>query len=147
MRIFCNFERSAINIPQGEANMARNVAIILTTMILAGSAFAQEPGIQRKPVIQQDGPPGYRTVVNVLEFAPGSREVRHTHPGPLAGYVLEGTFTLECEGQTTVTYKAGDAFYVEAGKAHLGSNEASMPLKLLATLFVERDKPLINPAP
>ena len=127
--------------------MVRNVAIILTTMFLAGSALAQEPGIQRKPVMQQDGPPGYRTVVNILEFAPGSREVRHTHPGPLAGYVLEGTFTLEREGQATATYKAGDVFYVEAGKAHLGANEASMPLKLLATLFVERDKPLISPSP
>ena len=127
--------------------MVRNVAIILTTMIWAGSALAQEPGIQRKPVMQQDGPPGYRTVVNILEFAPGSREVRHTHPGPLAGYVLEGSFTLEREGQATATYKAGDVFYVEAGKAHLGSNEASIPLKLLATLFVERDKPLISPSP
>ena len=127
--------------------MARYVAIILTTMILAGSALAQEPGIERKPILQQDGPPGYRTVVNVLEFAPGSRENRHTHPGPLAGYVLEGAFTLECEGQATATYKAGDAFYVEAGKAHRGANEANIPLKLLATLFVERDKPLINPSP
>lgn len=127
--------------------MVRNVAIILTTMFLAGSALAQEPGIQRKPVMQQDGPQGYRTVVNILEFAPGSREIRHTHPGPLAGYVLEGTFTLEREGQATATYKAGDVFYVEAGKAHLGANEASMPLKLLATLFVERDKPLISPSP
>lgn len=127
--------------------MVRNVAIILTTMIWAGSALAQEPGIQRKPVMQQDGPPGYRTVVNILEFAPGSREVRHTHPGPLAGYVLEGSFTLEREGQATATYKAGDVFYVEAGKAHIGSNEASTPMKLLATLFVERDKPLISPSP
>ena len=127
--------------------MARNVAIILTTMILAGSALAQEPGIQRKLVIQQEGPPGYQTVVNVLELAPGSQEVRHTHPGPLAGYVLEGAFTLECEGQTTATYKAGDAFYVEAGKAHRGTNEAGMPLKLLATLFVEKGKPLLSPSP
>ena len=127
--------------------MARNVAILVAAIIMSGSAFAQEAGIQRRQVIQQEGPPGYQTVVNVLEFAPGSREVRHTHPGPLAGYVLEGAFTLECEGQATATYKAGDAFYVEAGKAHRGSNEASMPLKLLATLFVERDKPLISPSP
>ena len=127
--------------------MARNAAILFTTMILAGSAFAQQPGIQRKSIVQQDGPPGYQTLVNVLEFAPGSREVRHTHPGPLAGYVLEGTLTLEREGQATATYKAGDAFYVEAGKAHLGANQASVPLKLLATLFVEKDKPSFNPTP
>ena len=127
--------------------MARNVAILFATMIMSGSALAQEAGIQRRQVIQQEGPPGHQTVVNVLEFAPGSREIRHTHPGPLAGYVLEGAFTLESEGQATATYKAGDAFYVGAGKAHRGANEASTPLKLLATLFVEKGKPLINPSP
>ena len=126
--------------------MARSVAVLFTTLILAGSAFA-EPGIERKLVLQQEGPPGQQTVVNVLQFAPGSREDRHTHPGPLAGYVLEGAFTLETEGQATVTYNAGDSFYVEAGKAHRGANQASVPLKLLATLFVEKGKPLLSPSP
>ena len=127
--------------------MARNVAIFVAAIIMSGSAFAQEAGIQRRQVIQQEGPPGYQTVVNVLEFAPGSQEIRHTHPGPLAGYILEGAFTLESEGQPTATYKAGDAFYVGAGQAHRGANEANTPLKLLATLFVEKGKPLISPSP
>ena len=48
---------------------------------------AQQPEIQRKSLLQQDGPPGYQTIINVLEFASGAREVRHTHPGPLSGYV------------------------------------------------------------
>jgi quercetin dioxygenase-like cupin family protein len=147
MRVSYNFEPLMIYDPHGETNMARNVAILVATMIMSGTAFAQDAGIQRRQVIQQDGPTGYQTVVNVLEFAPGSRETRHTHPGPLAGYILEGAFTLEREGQATVTFKAGDAFYVEAGQAHRGTNEANTPLKLLATLFVEKGKPLINPSP
>ena len=57
----------------------------------AAWTYAQQAGIERKSILQKDGPPGYQTIVNVLEFAPGARCVRHTHPGALSGYVLEGT--------------------------------------------------------
>src|ERR1700753_1266496 len=127
--------------------MFRSAATILGILVLAASAFAQQPGGQRKSAIQQDGPPGYQTIVNVLEFAPGAREVRHTHPGPLTGYVLEGVLTLEHEGRATATYKTGDAFFVEAGKVHVGANETGAPLKFLATLVVEKGKPPTTPAP
>jgi quercetin dioxygenase-like cupin family protein len=82
-----------------------------------------------------------------LEFAPGAREVRHTHPGPLSGYVLEGTLTLEHEGRPTTAYKAGEAFYVDAGKIHVGINDSTAPLKFLATLVVEKGKPAVTPVP
>src|ERR1700748_1829842 len=118
--------------------MFRSAATILGILVLAASAFAQQPRVQRKSVIQQDGPPGYQTIVNVLEFAPGAREVRHTHPGPLSGYVLEGVLTLEHEGRPTASYKVGEAFYVDAGKVHVGANETNAPLKFIATLTVEK---------
>src|SRR5215467_10763562 len=50
----------------------------------------------------------------------GVSEIRHTHPGPLAVYVLEGTLILEHEGRPTTTYKTGDAVLIEAGKVHRG---------------------------
>ena len=96
---------------------------------------------------RKKGPPGYQTIVNVLEFAPGAREVRHTHPGALSGYVLEGTLTLEHEGRPTTAYKAGEAFYVDPGKIHVGMNDGAAPLKFIATLVVEKDKPASSPAP
>src|SRR5262245_7671898 len=92
---------------------ALSAAILLATATLA---WAQQPGIQRRTLLQHDGPPGYQAVINIIEFAPGAREARHTHPGTLSGYVLEGTLTLEHEGRLTATYKAGEAFHVEAGK-------------------------------
>jgi quercetin dioxygenase-like cupin family protein len=118
-------------------------AILLVTGVSAG---AQQPGIQRKALLTQDGPPGFQTIVNTLEFAPGAREVKHTHPGPLAGYVLEGTLTLEHEGRPTATYKAGEAFFVEPGKVHVGINPTDAPLKFIATLVVEKGKPPSSPA-
>jgi quercetin dioxygenase-like cupin family protein len=122
------------------------LAIAVIFLTAAPWAHAQQPGIQRKSLLQQDGPPGYQTVMNILEFAPGAREVRHTHPGTLSGYVLEGTLTLEHEGRPVTTYKAGEAFYVDAGKVHVGINDSAAPLKLLATLVVEKGKPPVSPA-
>ena len=104
--------------------MLARLAIIGGILVIgATSTYAQQAGkIERKTLLQKEGPPGYQTIVNVLEFAPGAREVRHTHPGALSGYVLEGTLTLEHEGRPTTAYKAGEAFYVDAGKIHVGMN-------------------------
>jgi len=129
--------------------MTPQISVLSAIVLLASAslACAQQPGIQRKTLLQHDGSPGYQTIINLIEFAPGAREVRHTHPGTLSGYVLEGTLTLEHEGRPTTVYKAGDAFYVETGKIHVGSNETAAPVKLLATLVVQKGKPPSSPAP
>ena len=78
----------------------RQSLLVAAALLLAAecSAYAQQSAIQRKSLLTQDGPPGYQTIVNFLEIAPCGREVKHTHPGPLAGYILEGTLVLEHEG-------------------------------------------------
>ena len=123
--------------------------LVAAALLLAAecSAYAQQSAIQRKSLLTQDGPPGYQTIVNFLEIAPGGREVKHTHPGPLAGYILEGTLVLEHEGRATATYQAGEAFYVDAGKIHYGINSGNVPVKLIATLIVEKGKPPSTPVP
>src|SRR5688572_13483795 len=85
--------------------------------------------------------PGRAVVVARVDFQPGAEIGRHTHPGEEVGYVLEGTLTLEVEGKPPVTLKAGDVFFVEAGRAHGGKN-GNMPGKVLATYVVEKGKPL-----
>ena len=127
----------------------RQSLLVAAALLLAAecSAYAQQSAIQRKSLLTQDGPPGYQTIVNFLEIAPGGREVKHTHPGPLAGYILEGTLVLEHEGRPTATYQAGEAFYVDAGKIHYGINSGNVPVKLIATLIVEKGKPPSTPVP
>jgi quercetin dioxygenase-like cupin family protein len=116
---------------------------------LCWNAYAQQQSpIQRKSLLKQDATiPGYELIINIVEIPSGVREVRHTHPGPLAGYVLEGTLILEHEGRPTATYKAGEAFLVEAGKIHQGINTGDGPVKLVATLTVEKGKPATAPPP
>ena len=61
--------------------------------------------------------------------------------------MLEGTLLLEREGMPPTTLKTGDAFLVEAGKAHGAKNTASTTTRIVATYIVEKGKPLVTPVP
>jgi len=112
-------------------------------------ATAQQPTtVQRKVSLTQDLPiSGYQAVMAAIEIPRGGREGRHTHPGAEIVYVQEGVLTLDHEGKPAMTYKAGDSFFIEAGKIHEGINKGTSPVKALATFVVEKGKPLTSPAP
>jgi len=119
-------------------------ALSLLTLV---PAMAQEPTVQRKVLLTQDLPlPGYQTVMAAVEIPAGGREGRHTHPGAVVVYIQEGTITFDHEGKPTMTYKAGDSFYIEPGKIHEGINNGTSPVKAVATFVVEKGKPLTSPA-
>ena len=46
-----------------------------------------------------------------------------------------------------MTYKAGDSFFIEAGKIHEGINKGASPVKVVATFVVEKGKPLTTQVP
>jgi len=109
---------------------------------------AQEPTVQRKILLTQDLPiAGYQTVMAAVEIPAGGREGRHTHPGAVVVYIQEGILTFDYEGKPTTTYKAGESFFIEAGKIHEGINKGGSPVKAIATFVVEKGKPLTSPAP
>jgi quercetin dioxygenase-like cupin family protein len=138
--------------------MNRHFERLLTTMALSSigvlslasdriAQAQQQAEIQRKLLLQQDMfIPGYQMIVQTVEIPAGVKEVRHTHPGVLSGYMLEGTLILEHEGRPTATYKAGETFVVDAGKIHQGINNTNAPAKLVATLVLEKGKPANTPA-
>jgi quercetin dioxygenase-like cupin family protein len=90
--------------------------------------------------------PGRHVVQAVAEFAPGASAGKHTHPGEEIGYVLEGSLELQIDGEAPRTLKAGDSFFVPAGKVHDGKNVGSGAAKVLATYVVETGKPVGSPA-
>jgi quercetin dioxygenase-like cupin family protein len=111
-------------------------------------ASAQEPTVQRKVLLTHDlAIPGYQTVMAAVEIPPGGREGRHTHPGAVVVYIQEGVLTFDYEGNPTMTYKAGDSFFIEAGKIHEGINKGTSPVKVIATFVVEKGKPLTTQVP
>jgi quercetin dioxygenase-like cupin family protein len=110
------------------------------------SVDAQQPGFTRKQLQDQNlSVPGRHVVQALAEFAPGVAAGKHTHPGEELGYVLEGSLVLEIEGEAPRTLKAGEAFFVPAGKVHDGRNIHSGPTKVLATYVVETGKPVATP--
>jgi len=120
-------------------------AIAAIVMMAAPSrANAQTPGAQRKILHQEDlaVAPGYEAVQAIGIIPPGGREGKHTHPGLMLGYVVEGDLTMEIEGKPTLTYKTGESFVIEPGAVHEGINNGTVPYKAVVTYIVPKGKPL-----
>jgi len=104
------------------------------------------PAIKRSLLQTQDlGVPGRAAMVTLIELAPGAVIERHTHPGEELGYVLEGTLVMEVDGRAPLALKAGDSYFIEAGRVHGGKGGAA-PARVLLTYIVEKGKPFALPA-
>lgn len=124
------------------------VAAVFAAAVVAFGTYAQQSAFKRTPLQKGDlSIPGREAVQALAEIPVGVRVGRHTHPGEELGYVLEGTLLLEVEGKPPLRLKAGDVFFVEAGRPHDGSNEGPATTKVLTTYVVEKGKPLASPAP
>lgn len=120
--------------------------MLVVTSFLWAQSGAEPPAVVRKVLLQQDlSIPGYSVVLVSVEIPPGGREGRHTHSGALAGYVQEGVVIVESEGKPSTTYKAGDTFFVEAGKVHEGINNGTITAKAIATLVAPKGQPVTTP--
>lgn len=125
--------------------------VVIAAVIAIGLgplANAQQAGVERKVLLQQDlTVPGYHAVLVAVTVPVGGREGRHVHPGTALVHVQEGAMTLDHDGRPTVTYKAGESFFVEAGKVHEGINRGNTPVKAIATFIVEKGKPMTTQVP
>jgi len=128
--------------------MFGGVVALIATIGAAPHLVGQTPTVQRKVLLQQDFEiPGYQVLLVEATIPVGGREGKHTHPGTMVGYLLEGTMDLEIEGKPAQTLKAGDSVMVESGKLHEGINHGRVPIKALVTFIVEKGKPLSTPRP
>lgn len=82
-------------------------------------------------------------VATVLEVTldPMSGSPPHRHPGPVCGYVLEGTFEFQIEGKEKRVLKTGDTFYEPEMILHqVGRNPSSRnKTRVLATVIHPTD--------
>ncbi len=136
-------------------NRSKLIAVMVAVVCVTSLALscvpalhAQQTGAKRTILTRQDlsNIPGHEGVVAQVEFAPGAREPKHTHPGDVFGYLQEGTLTVGVEGKPTVTVKPGEVFFIPAGKVHWGENTGKTTVKVLTTFVVEKGKPLTSPA-
>lgn len=123
--------------------------------LFAVAAFPQAPDAARPPraaitrhILQTLEVPGsnYQVVEAKVEIAANSRVPKHTHPGPVVGYVLEGDYSFRLEGQAAKPVPPGQSFVVPSGVPHEEITGAH-PATVLAVFTVEKGKPLSSPAP
>ena len=128
--------------------IAAAIAVLGGVVGIRGLRAQPAPSVKRTVLLKLDTTVAGREAVMVMvELPPGSTEGRHTHFAEVYAFVLEGTPTLDVEGQQTRVLKAGDVFTIAPGLVHEGSNKTSAPVKLSVVFFAEKGKPLTTPAP
>jgi len=99
-------------------------AIIVATSICcigAGAANAQQPDTEfkRTPLHRVDVPgSNYEVVYLMAELARNAKAGRHSHPGTVFAYVVQGEIKLLVDGQPERTVKVGETFQVAPGVVH-----------------------------
>lgn len=119
-------------------------ALLLGTA-LSISAHAQVAGLGRVDLLKEDLTlPGKELVQVRVDFAPGVKAPRHSHPGEEVAFVLEGTLEYQIDGQPPVTLTAGQTLFIPAGAVHSAHNVHGGESKELATYIVDKSKPLVK---
>ena len=87
-----------------------------------------------------DGKLARASTVEVI-FPPKGSSMPHRHPGPVYGYVLEGTFEFKVEGKPLRILKPGNTFYEPRMALHEVSKNPSdsTVTKVLAIVVHPRD--------
>ena len=93
-------------------------------------------------------PQGEKQQVRVLTatLEPGDKTVFHTHRFPVALYILEGAFTLELEGRSPITIKAGDAMVEPPNVKMSGYNGSTTePMRVVTFYVSDPGTPFLDP--
>jgi quercetin dioxygenase-like cupin family protein len=139
--------------PKGEQPVRNSLSIglALVALVISLPSSAQEQSIAKPPPailreIVQGMPRGERQEVRVLEATvkPGDKTPFHSHRFPVTFYVLEGAFTLEMEGRTPLTVKAGQAMVEPPQVKMTGYNRSSEPVRVVIFYVSDPDTPFLD---
>ena len=137
--------------PQNRAaHVAGLAAAALGVLCLAlpATALGQASAIHKTPL--QDLPfpqPKFHSVTIRTVVDPNGEVPRHIHPGVEMGYVLNGEAQLKVAGQSPRALSAGDSFAIPANTIHSVHNTGAGPLTMLSTYVVDKNQPILIPAP
>lgn len=127
-------------------NPRRLAAGACAALLLAGAAGSA--AAQQRTVLQKiDYPAGHQILSVLAELEPGQCTPRHSHPGAESAYVLEGKVLVKIEGKPDLPLEAGQPLRFLPGEVHTVCNVGERRFRALAHYIVEKDKPLVTPAP
>lgn len=89
---------------------------------------------------------GYDVVIVELNFQPGASVREHRHPGPIAGYVVEGRMKFSINHEPERAVPEGGTFFEPRGALHtaFGSADPNAPARILGFLVVPNGSPLVE---
>ncbi|HVN88385.1 MAG TPA: cupin domain-containing protein [Candidatus Binataceae bacterium] len=136
--------------PELLAQFARAAASPLATAspspAVAGPAEVMIRQIMTHPL---PGPGKQLGVMVTVDFPPGTLSPPHLHPGPVFGYVLEGTVEIGVDPLPPITYHAGDTWYEPPRPRHTHRTARNVsttePARILAFLILDHGEPLVEP--
>lgn len=81
-----------------------------------------------------------------IELQPAQKTGRHSHPGGVVGYVVEGDITFEIDGYPATTLRRGSTFYEPPGATIVRFDNASNTgaATFIAFYPLTGDQPLIS---
>ena len=114
---------------------------VMGTQVLAGKEeLAQGKELQRATLA---GAKGKEAVLVLRELPPGKESGKHSQSGTEVAYILEGSVTLEVQGKSPLTLKAGDSFQTGSRQIHNVKNaSATGAAKVIVFYVVEKGKAL-----
>lgn len=120
------------------------VALIIASSWSLHAAWAQRQGITRTDLQRHDlSAPGREVVQVRVDFAPGAKFGKHSHPGEEIVYVIEGRLEYQVGNERPVTLEAGEVLFIPARAVHSARNVGTGNGAELATYVVEKGKPLL----
>ena len=134
--------------------MRKLIQCFQVVLIVAASPMlnAQEPGVTKPQIVLQElvrgMPQGAEQEIRIMkaDFKPGDRTVFHTHRFPVAVYILSGAFTLELEGKSPRTIKAGEGFVEPPNVKMTGFNRSTTEALHLVIFYVgDPGTPFLDP--
>jgi quercetin dioxygenase-like cupin family protein len=117
-------------------------------VVCSNLVVAQANLINAKEVLREDmnGMPGEEVLVQYTEQKPGAAVPWHIHPDSHEiTVVVEGTTTLEIEGQPPRKVGVGEGFHIQPNVVHRGTNDSGASVRLVTVRIKPKDKPIMVP--
>jgi quercetin dioxygenase-like cupin family protein len=128
------------------------LALVWAAAGIADSVPSPAPSSQQAPVKRTvlrrvDVPhTNYEVVYALVEIPANSNAGKHTHPGTVFGYLLDGDYTVLVNGSAARKVNPGETWEVPPYVIH-DEHTGSSGARILAVFTVEKGKPLTSPAP
>jgi quercetin dioxygenase-like cupin family protein len=124
--------------------LAAGVAFGFQALAQEGTAKPEPPVVKQ---VTTEFPKGDRLEARIMTatIQPGMTSPWHTHPSPVAVYVMEGTFTLEMKGRDPVVLKAGQGMLEPINVEMRATNHGSEVVKVVIFQVSDPTAPFMHP--